>query len=927
MRLVNQLRYLLLIVTIFLSPLAMAAPAFPTGYQLTPVAGQLNFPTKVAWLPDGTLLIAEKRGTIKAWRNGSADLVADLSASTNDYWDHGLLGMAVDADYANNHYLYLSRTFENNPSQYSGTKVSQLVRITLNTASTQMVAGSLVVLLGTQTPASCGDLAVTADCLFADSPSHSIGDVVVAADGTLYFSNGDGAAFAFTDPKAIRAQNIDSLSGKILHIDRNGKGVPGNAFYNGNPNDNRSKVYAYGLRNPWRTAFKPGTNMLYINDVGDDSFEEVNVGSNGGNYGWPCYEGSNKRDRPEIHDLCQPLYTAVSQGQQAVKYPLSGWAHGGNGAAIVGGVFVTGASYPADLRGAYLHGDYVLKFLRTLRTDANNQLIGGVTAFASGLVGTVNVVQGPDEKVYIVSIADDSGNPDTGSIFRLDYSSSPTACADGQFQADYFNGTTPAGTPVITRCEGAPLDHDWGLGSPGAGVSADHFAARWSGTFDFDGGSYLFDAWADDGIRVSVDGVTVIDGWKDQPTTHYAGTTDIAAGKHGVTVEYYDATEDAVAKVTWTRQGGTPGQCGAGQFKAEYFNNLTLAGTPALTRCEAAPLNQRWALASPGAGVNADNFSARWTGSFDFATGDYTFKTSADDGVRIFIDGTKIIDGWKDQPETAYQTTRSMTAGAHNVSIEYYDSGEDAVISASWAAAGSTNMPPVMTVTTPADNANIAIGATVNVAGSGSDPEDGAIAPDKLEWNVVIQHCAGTTCHNHFLQQFVGATGSFIYPDHGADQYFVELTLLASDSAGLRGSRTIRLNPDRGAVSCAADQFKAEYFNNKTLSGAPAVTNCTASVNFNWPTAAPAAGVNADNFSARYTTSRTFTAGTYRFTARADDGVRLYVDNVLQINGWKDQAATTYTKDVMLAAGSHSLRLEFYDETEDAVIQLSWARR
>jgi hypothetical protein len=157
--------------------------------------------------------------------------------------------------------------------------------------------------------------------------------------------------------------------------------------------------------------------------------------------------------------------------------------------------------------------------------------------------------------------------------------------------------------------------------------------------------------------------------------------------------------------------------------------------------------------------------------------------------------------------------------------------------------------------------------------------------------------------------------------------YYVELTLLATDSAGLRGSRTVRLNPDRAGVTCLSSQFKAEYFNNKTLAGLPVVTNCVDAVDFNWPTGSPAAGVNADNFSARYTAARTFTAGTYRFSVTGDDGVRLYVDNVLQINGWKDQAATTYTKDLVLTAGSHSLRLEFYDATEDAVVKLAWVKR
>src|SRR6188768_84596 len=164
--------------TLSISGVATAAPTLPSGYSLTPVHTGLNLPTNTAWLPDGTLLITEKAGLVRASKNGvlATAPIVNLAGTTNDYWDRGLLGIAPDPDFATNHYLYLVRTYENNAADYTGTKTNQLVRVTLDAATNQMVAGSLVVLLGTQTPASCENLAATADCIPSDSPSHSVGD-------------------------------------------------------------------------------------------------------------------------------------------------------------------------------------------------------------------------------------------------------------------------------------------------------------------------------------------------------------------------------------------------------------------------------------------------------------------------------------------------------------------------------------------------------------------------------------------------------------------------------------------------------------------------------------------------------------------------------------------------------------------------------
>ncbi len=774
----------------------MAAPDLPPNYSLAPVIGHLNFPTQLAWLPDGTLLIAEKRGVLQAVRNGTLQVAADLSASTNDYWDRGMLGLAVDPDFANNHFVYLNRVHETNASQYAGSKTSQVLRLALDSEA-RMVDASLVVLVGTQSPLRCNDLPAGADCIPADSSTHSVGDLMFGADGNLYVSNGDASEFNFNDPASLRAQDLDSLSGKVLRVDRNGQGVRGNPFFSGQPNDNRSKVFAYGLRNPWRLAINPLSNSVLIADVGSDFFEELNIGLAGANYGWPCYEGEHQRDLYAFKTACDALYAQVGLRQARVQGPLTGWLHNGKGAAIIGGAVVTGGAYPSSLRGSYLFGDYVSQVLSTVRLDAGDQLSAPVTPFASGFDGIVAIRQGPDGKLYLVQIADASNQPGTGSILRLDYQVplSNGDCGKGMFKAEYFNGrdfTVPA---TFTDCEGAPIAHQWGLDAPVDGVAADNFSVRWSGVFHFDGGDTLFQASADDGVRIRLDGATILDGWHDQALTTYRAIVPVAAGDHAITVEYYD--QGAIAEIA----------------------------------------------------VN-------------------------------------------------------------------------------WAPAGGLNLAPVVSIAQPAGHRLVPIGATVQLQGSATDAEDGVLDAAHLQWNLVIQHCADNDCHSHFLQQIAGGSGSFTFPDHGNDQYYVEASLIATDSKGSQSSKTYRLDPDRSTEQCAdSTLFKGVYFNNKTLSGPPIATHCSTMVDFYWPTgAAPAPGITDDNFSARYTRDLPLDAGNYVFTVTGDDGVRFYLDGELLIDAWYDQAATAHTAARTLNAGMHTMRLEYYEATEDALIRLNWTK-
>ncbi len=402
------------------------AATLPTGFEERTVVSGLTAPTAVAWAPDGRMFVAEKGGKVRVVTTAGALVskpVIDISDHVNTNGDRGLLGIAVDSSFGSNRYLYLLYTYDARASAADQPKSSRLTRVTVNTDNS---ASAETVLLGTYPTQPCPDPANNVDCIPSDGGSHSIGTVRSAADGTLWVGSGDGANYGGVDPRAVRTHDEQSFGGKLIHIDRNGRGLPGHPFCPSVTDLTQvcAKVWAKGFRNPFRFTIRPN-GLPAVGDVGWGSWEEINLAQAGRNYGWPCYEGKGKPGGYSSQPVCKDFYT--KEGTSAgVTFPDHLYAHG-SGSSIIGGPTYTGGPYPDEFDGDIIFGDYVQGFIKRLELDGSGKPTG-TKDFVTGWFGVdIELWNG---ELYYVNFGD--GGKGSGSVVRVAYSpanSTPIAIA------------------------------------------------------------------------------------------------------------------------------------------------------------------------------------------------------------------------------------------------------------------------------------------------------------------------------------------------------------------------------------------------------------------------------------------------------------------------------------------------------------------
>jgi glucose/arabinose dehydrogenase len=290
-----------------------------------------NYPVYYTYANDGSnrVYVVEQTGKIKVMQNDSTVSVSstflDVSARIVSGGEQGLLGLAFHPNYSTNRFFYIYYT-------KAGTGDIVIARFTRN-ISNPLIADSNSQLIVLTFP-------------HPTYTNHNGGCLMFGQDGYLYAGVGDGGSGG--DPNN-NGQNTNVFLGKILRIDINNPsggnnyGIPPtNPFAGGG---GKPEIYTYGMRNPWRFSQDPVTGIIYIGDVGQDTWEEVDIMQNGGNYGWRIMEGDHCYNPP------------VNCDSTGLIMPIKNYPHSGNGCSITGGYVYRGTRVPS-LVGSYIYGDY-----------------------------------------------------------------------------------------------------------------------------------------------------------------------------------------------------------------------------------------------------------------------------------------------------------------------------------------------------------------------------------------------------------------------------------------------------------------------------------------------------------------------------------------------------------------------------------------
>ncbi len=366
------------LVLVFVASLAGGAAA--VGPTATPppefsdaLVTNVPSPTALAFTPDGRMLITSQSGQLRVYQNDAllATPALDLAAANQicSDFERGLLGVAVDPDFATNRSVYLYYTFKKH-----GVCDSNSATTPVNRVSRFVLPDNNLIALGSEV--------VLVDNMPSPNGNHNAGDVQFGKDGFLYISIGDGGC-DYADNSGCAGSNDGArdqhvLTGKILRVTRDGDIPPGNPFTGANtarcnvtgrtdPGKQCQETFAWGLRNPYRIAFDPNaaTTRFFINDVGQGAWEEIDEGQAGADYGWNCREGAHTNS---TSGLCNPTPPNLVD-------PIYDYGRDTGCNSITGGAFVPDGLWPAEYDGAYLFGDYGCDKIFRLQSNG-----GGYTA-------------------------------------------------------------------------------------------------------------------------------------------------------------------------------------------------------------------------------------------------------------------------------------------------------------------------------------------------------------------------------------------------------------------------------------------------------------------------------------------------------------------------------------------------------------------
>ena len=698
----------LLLLMLMLCSTARAAD-LTDGFTETQVTGGLANPVAMEFAPDGRLFVSEQAGRVRVVKNGVllATPFVDLTNQVDSAGERGVVGIAFDPNFASNRYVYIYYTAKT-PVPHN--------RVSRFTASGDVaIAGSEVVIFELNN--------------LSASMFHNGGAIHFGLDGKLYVATGDSNV-------SDNADSFQNLLGKILRINADGSIPADNPFYNSTSGNNRA-IWALGLRNPYMFAVQPGTGRIFINDVGEDDWEEINDGIAGSHYGWPNTEGPTSN----------PSY----------RSPIFAYPHGtspSSGCAITGGTFYNppNVQFPNFYTGSYFFADYCSGWIRRLDPSSNN-----VTTFASDIIAPVDLKVGPDGSLYYLGRGTGST---TGVVFKITYNGTqptpPPQSGDvylsdlpwvsatngwGPVELDQSNGENGGGDGNTITLDG--VTYSKGLGAHAVSEIIYNLGGNYT-SFSADvgvddevssNGSVTFEVWAD-GVKLYDSGLLLGSSARKSLNVSVAGRQQLRL----VVTDGGDGNTSDHADWAGARVSNNPNQ--APSITQQPASQTVLQTQPVTFSVVAAgtsPITYQWQR--NGVNINGATSSS------------YTLPSASlsDNGARFRV----ILNN-------SFGTVTSS----------------EAILTV------SANRSPAATILTPQEGSFYSGGEGIGFSGTATDPEDGLLPESAFTWEIVFHH--GTHTHP-FLGPFTGDdSGGFGIPTLGetSTNVWYRIYLTVKDSAG-----------------------------------------------------------------------------------------------------------------------------------------------
>lgn len=920
--------FLTVIILFFFGFKAHAAP--PSDFRTTQIIGSdLDVPTGFDFAPDGRIFILQRTGEVRIYKNGQLLPTPFTTLNSASSGDRGLIGIAFDPDYNTNHYVYF---------YYTGTDtLDHLVRMD---ASADIATSPPTVLYETNV---------------ASLELHVGGTIRFGPDGKLYLSIGDNGY-------PPNAQDLTNPFGKILRLNKDGSIPSDNPFVG--QSGKLPEIWAYGFRNPFRFQFDPQSGKIYEGDVGDFSWEELNLVTKGGNYGWPTCEGVCSNP-----SFINPVYS----------YP-----HNNQSSAIAGGPVYRGSMFPSNYQGRYFFGDYAQGFIKTLVLDSNGLPTGTAGDFDLAAGSVVDLKVASDGSIYYITYV-------PGRLYRI------TSSSFNQFPSAAASSDKTTGQPGLVvnfsssgsfDPEGQPLSYNWDFGDGTHSTQANP-----TKTYNSKG-RFTVELTVSDGLNPA----------QATPIVIQVGTPPTVTITSPIDQTLYNAGD------TFTYSASGTDASGSALLSNDFTTNIVLHHDTHIHPFLGPIVSQSGQFTIPTTGepspnthyeimiTGTDKDGLQTTKSVNILPrlSSQTFAANPS-GLQLLLDGIPQDTPITIQDVVGFQRTLSVDS-LQNLNGTNY-------VFSSWSDGGdivhTITMPPDPNTFTanfsklPAFNGQYF--NNINLTGNpvltrsdpsidfdwGGSPGNGVHADNfSVRWTnniffakaryrfiataddgvrlyvdnqLVIDKWINESATVYYADVDLTTTGNHVikmeYFEGGGDAVANLTWDLAPTQAS--GSPTPTPTPTPTPVVTATPTltptpvisttptptpptflgYKGEYWNTPGAGSSPTIPSTSpnlvrddASINFNWGNGSPAPAITNDHFVVRWTKDVNFDASTYRFTAVSDDGIRVYLDNQLLIDKWIDQPPTSYTFDKVVTAGTHNIKVEFYENQAGALAQFSFAK-